>query len=158
MYKGQTTLMLIVIVIMLFMVLGVFMLSSSISKYSNDEYNNLYVHNLLLSILRKETDYGGSCRTILDALICTLTTNGKCGTKTCREVSDEVVPVLINSILKENFDYMLSVEPESYEVFGGERLVYGNPSLEYTSPRWTSNEKILRYEENMNIKMIITEK
>jgi hypothetical protein len=149
----------IVIVIFILIGLGAFLFITSLKSYIPNEYNNLYAHNLLLSILRKDTGYQAPCRTISDLIVCAHTTPEKrCGGERCADLSNQMVPNEINKIIKPNFDYLLIVEPDFWEIYGGYRLIYGNQLIEKSKNRWQANEKVLAYETNLNIKLIIAEK
>jgi hypothetical protein len=155
--SGQTSMMLIVLAIIIFMVLGIFLLVSSL-KPVNNEYYNLYAHNLLLSVLRRNTEYGGYCDTISSTISCAyMTSYRSCGGVECRELSVQIVPGLVEQLIKPTFDYCMIVEPEN--LTGGEQLVYGPRCNAVMAKRqiWTANEKILQYGANLNIKMVITE-
>jgi len=156
--SGQTSMILIVLVIVIFIALSIFLLISSI-KPTHDDYYNLYAHNLLLSVLRWDTGLGGDCDTISSTISCAyMTPYTRCGLSDCRTLAEEVVPQVVGSIVKTNFDYCIIVEPEnktSYE----ETMIYGPRCdvVQAKSTRWTANEKILQYEANIDIKMIIAE-
>ncbi|UCC92122.1 MAG: hypothetical protein JSV39_02585 [Candidatus Aenigmatarchaeota archaeon] len=157
--SGQTSMILIVLIIIIFMSIGIFLLISSI-KPEYDEYYNLYAHNLLLSVLRRNTGYGGHCDTISSTVSCAhITSYRECDGVTCRNLSGEIVPDLIRRVIKPTFDYCMIIEPENWTVMGGDRIVYGSRCDVVMSKgqRWTANEKILQYEANLNIKMIIAE-
>ena len=155
--KGQTSMMLIVLAIIIFIILGVFLLISSLRPV-NSEYYNLYAHNLLLSALRRNTGYGGYCETVSSTISCAyMTSYRNCGGVECRALSEEIVPQLIESLISPNLDYCLIVEPEN--MTSGEQILYGPKCSEVTAKKqmWTANEKILQYGANLNMKMIITE-
>lgn len=155
--SGQTSMMLIVLAVIIFMVLGIFMLISSLKQVSN-EYYNLYAHNILLSVLRRNTGYGGYCDTVSSTISCAyMTSYRNCGGQECRSLSEQMVPELIGAVIKPTFDYCLIVEPEN--MTSGEQLSYGPDcrAVMAKRDRWTANEKILQYGANLNIKMVITE-
>ena len=154
---GQTSMILIVLIIIVFMAIGIFLLISSI-KPVNDDYYNLYAHNLLLSVLRRNTGYSGYCDTISSTVSCAYMTSYRtCGGVECRNLSYEIVPALIERVIKPTFDYCMMVEPENGTY--GDQLLYG-PRCDVVinkAVRWTANEKILQYGANLNIKMVIAE-
>lgn len=160
--KGQTSMILIVLIIIIFMAVGIFLVISSIKPQHNDYYN-LYAHNLLLSVLRKNTGLGGQCDTYGSTIACASTTDYKeCGGTTCRNLSHHIVPSLIDTIIdtKPSLEYCLVVEPENWTVTGGDRLVYPSEAkcdiVQSRDQRWTANEKILQRGANIDIKMIIS--
>ncbi len=156
--KGQTSMILIVLVIVIFMGLGIFLVISSLKPVQN-EYYNLYAHNLLISVLRRNTGYGGYCDTISSTMSCAyMTPYRNCGGVECRNLSFELVPQLVGSVIKPSLDYCIIVEPENESGYI-ESLAYG-PRCDVVTHKtgaWTANEKILQYEANLNIKMIVTE-
>lgn len=155
--KAQTSMILIVLMLVIFMAIGIFVLLSSI-KTEYEDYYNLYAHNLLLSVLRKNTGERGNCDTYGAAITCASTTDFRsCGGTNCRNFSATIVPELINTIIKEDLDYCIIVEPENVTFAGGERLFYG-PNCDVVmkkSERWTANEKVLQDEFNIDIQMVI---
>ena len=163
-FRGQTTLVLIVLIIIIFVAIGLFLLISAF-KTEETEYYNLYAHNLLVSVMRAETGYKSPCETVSDTLYCTLTRLGKqCKLekdetikKECREVADEVTPQLIRKILatKPSLDYYMIIQPEDPEHLGGETITYGNPDIKNMRRTWTANERVLRYQTNLQIQIII---
>lgn len=154
---GQTSMLLIVLVIVIFMVIGVFLLISSI-KPVNNEYYNLYAHNLILSVLRRNTGYGGYCDTISSTISCAyMTPYRNCGGFECRNLSSQIVPELMERLIKPTMDYCMIIEPENGTY--GDQLMYG-PRCDAIANKksvWTANEKILQYGANLNIRVIIAE-
>ncbi|MCK4531680.1 MAG: hypothetical protein KAT94_02335 [Candidatus Aenigmarchaeota archaeon] len=158
--SGQTSMILIVLAVIIFMAIGAFLLISSI-KPKYEEYHNLYAHNLLLCVLRRNTGYGGYCDTISSTIACAYMTSYRgCGATNCRDLSNEIVPNLIERVIKPTFDYCMIIEPEINVTVGEtDRIRYG-PRCDVVmskSERWTANEKILQHEANLNIQMVIAE-
>ncbi|MCD6590854.1 MAG: hypothetical protein J7K72_02685 [Candidatus Aenigmarchaeota archaeon] len=154
-FSGQTSMLVMVLAIIVIMALGVFLITSSI-KPQSDEYNNLYVHNLLLSVLRANTGYRQPCDTIASAISCaSLTPDRSCEGMSCYQFSARNIPAVIREVIKPSFDYYMIVQPENWEIVGGERITYGNPDVAKKRSRWTANEKILQYESNLQIQLII---
>lgn len=162
--KGQTSLVLIVLVIIIFVAVGMYLLISAFTV-EGTEYYNLYAHNLLVSVMRAKTGYNNPCETVSDTLYCALTRLGKqCKLtreesvrKDCREVADEVTPELIRKVLttKPNLDYYMIIQPEDPEHLGGETITYGNPGVKNRRNKWTANERVLRYQTNLQVKLIL---
>ena len=70
MYKAQTNMILIILVIVVFGGLVLFLLSFA-RTVSQDEYMNLYAHNLLVSVLRTDTGYTDiDCKLTSDVIRC----------------------------------------------------------------------------------------
>jgi hypothetical protein len=151
----------IVFVVLIMIALGVFFLVSSV-KPTISEYENLYVHNLILTVLRTDTGYRSPCTTISETMSSVALTPGRnCGGKINTEILDESVPLLIENILGDKYltkyDYYIKVEPENYEVAGGISKSYGNQALETRQKKWVANEKILQYQSNLRIMLILAE-
>ncbi|NIO21390.1 MAG: hypothetical protein GTN76_11795 [Candidatus Aenigmarchaeota archaeon] len=163
-FRGQTSLVLIVLMIIVFVAVGLFLLISAFTV-EETEYYNLYAHNLLVSVMRAKTGYKSPCETVSDTLYCTLTRLGKkCKLtkdesikKDCREVADEITPILIRKVLttKPSLDYYMIIQPEDPEHLGGETINYGNPDVKNRPRKWTANERVLRYQTNLQIQLIL---
>ena len=162
MVSGQTSMIMMVIVIIIFMGLGVFLVSTFIQSEPSD-YENLYTHNLLISVLRKNTGYKTPCDTVSSVISCAHLTGRECTSqlnvrKSCREVADEIVPGLIETTIKPSYDYFMVIQPENYDVAGGTRITYGNPSVDDRVPHYTANEKVLQYDFDLRIELILARK
>ncbi|NOX71374.1 MAG: hypothetical protein GXO64_01615 [Candidatus Micrarchaeota archaeon] len=156
--KGQMSMLVLVLGIMFFIMLGVFLFTSNI-KPKNTDYANLYVHNLLLTSLRSYTGYSHPCMSVSDTLSCAyLTPNRFCSSDECFQLAPSVAEETIRRVLKQNYDFLLIVEPENWDTVGGERIVIGNPAIENIRPKYTANEKILAYGSNLRIVLMIAEK
>ncbi len=157
--KGQTSMILMVFVILIMMTLGVLFLTYTIESPSS-EYENLFVHNLLLSVLRKDTGYRSPCSTISETIGSVVMTQGmNCGGKTNVEVLDETIKPAIETILqdKPKYDYFIRIRPENYDIAGGMTRSYGNPELLDREMKWVANEKILQYESNIRVMLVLAE-
>jgi hypothetical protein len=156
---GQTSMILMVFIILIMMALGVFFLISTIESPPS-EYENLYVHNLLLSVLRKDTGYRNPCSTISETISSVVMTSGmSCGGKSNVEVLDEIMKPTIETILAEKpkYDYFIRIQPENYDIAGGTTKSYGNPDLLNREMKWVANEKILQYESNIRVMLVLAE-
>ncbi len=68
--KAQTSLMLIVVLILVFIGLAVFLLSFA-STLDQQDYFNLYTNNMIITVMRSDTGYHDSkCRLVSDAVSC----------------------------------------------------------------------------------------
>jgi len=162
--KSQTSLIMIVLIIIIFIGVGLFLLISAFTT-EEMEYYNLYTHNLLVSVMRAKTSYKNPCETVSDTLYCAMTgLDRKCKSldhetikKGCREVADEVTPELIRKVLttKPSLDYYMIIQPEDPEHLGGETITYGNPDVQNRGKTWTANERVLRYQTNLQIQLIL---
>ncbi len=153
--KGQMSMLVFVLGVVFFIMLGTFLFVSSI-KSPDSDYVNMYVHNLLLSTLRTSTGYGHPCISVSDTLSCAyLTPNRLCGTEKCSDIAVAVAEETINKAIKPSYGYFIIIEPENWDIVGGERIIIGNPEMEKKRPHYTANEKILAYGSNLRIELII---
>ena len=161
MSKAQTSMVMLVLVLVVFMGLGIFFLSTMIQAEPSD-YENLYTHNLLISVLRKSTDYGQPCETVASVASCfhrQIECRNNFGVKkTCREIADEIIPQLIEDTIKPGYDYYMIIQPENYDIAGGPSITYGNPAVEDRVPHFTANEKVLQYDFDLRIELIVARK
>ncbi|NIO22563.1 MAG: hypothetical protein GTN38_00865 [Candidatus Aenigmarchaeota archaeon] len=163
--KAQASLVMIVLIIIIFIGVGLFLLISSLTT-EGTEYYNLYTHDLLVSVMRVKTGYKNPCETVSDTLYCAMTrVERQCKysmdetiKKDCREVADEVTPEVIRKVLttKPSLDYYMIIQPEDPEHLGGEIITYGNPDVQNRGKTWTANERVLRYQTNLQIQLILT--
>jgi hypothetical protein len=156
--KGQMSMLVFVLGVVFFILLGIFLFTSSL-KPADTEYANMYVHNLLLSVMRKTTGYGNPCISVSDTISCAyLTPNRICGNQKCSDIASNVTQEAIESVIKPSYGFILIVEPENWDVVGGERLKIGEASIESKRPHYSANEKILSYGSNLRIELIIAAK
>ncbi|MBL7160867.1 MAG: hypothetical protein ISS93_03400 [Candidatus Aenigmarchaeota archaeon] len=122
---GQTTIIFILIVIVIFAGMAVFLLSLA-ETVSQSEYITLYTYNLLSSLLKTDTGQTAfSCKTVSDVLACSfLTPTYVCGNQDCFNFADETINARMDqfAVVKEGFRYLLTVEPEGFV-----SLPYGSP-------------------------------
>ena len=153
--KGQMSMMVLALGVVFFIMLGIFLFTSSI-KSKDIDYENMYVHNLLLSTLRTSTGYGHPCLSVSDTISCAyLTPNRLCGTEKCSDIAQRITEVTIQKTIKSNYGYFIIVEPENWDIVGGERITIGDPGIEKKMPHYAANEKILAYGSNLRIELII---
>ena len=134
---------LIVILILIFGGLAVFLLTFA-KTFSQTEYTNLYVHNLLLTVMRTDTGYTDSrCRLVSDTLGCAFfESDWKCGGSgpRCLDLANETVRQDVESfeMIQKSYRYLFIAKPEY--LAGGEimnpvtneplRIKIGDASLE----------------------------
>jgi len=162
--RGQASLIMIVLIIIIFIIIGLFLLVSSFTT-EETEYYNIYAHDLLVSVMRTKTGYQNPCETVSDTIYCSMTrVDRQCRysedesiRKSCRAVADEVAPGLISKVLatKPNLDYYMTIQAEDPEHLGGETISYGNPDVAGRGKTWTANERVLRYQTNLQIQLIL---
>ena len=151
--KAQTTMIFIVVIMVIFVVMGIFLLSLA-KTVSQSEYINIYAHNLLSSILRTDTGLTEpSCKTVADLLACSfLTPSFVCENgKSCNVLAEEKINGYMTefSLIKESFSYLLTVEPEGFVALpnGGDpyTIMIGDETLEDSkTEKVTANERIQR--------------
>ncbi len=150
----------IVLIMIIFIILGLFLFVSSLGGPPELEYNNLYAHNLLISTLRTTTGYPSPCKTISDTLVCAYSTPEViCGTRKCgrNDLDDGLATYLTNKtiseVLKPNLKYYLIAKPE---IGGGLSVFIGDSSTKDTNPHWTANERVITHD--LRIELILANK
>lgn len=149
--KAQTTMVLMMIVILLF-VGTVIMLLTFANTVKQTDYINLYAHNLLLSVMRSDTGYTDQeCKLVSDVLACAFFDPTRiCGSggPTCLELANRTANDLINkfSMVKKSYSYLLVVEPIGYNaMINGEplKIIIGDQSVATSkSTKYTANEEM----------------
>ncbi|HDD72472.1 MAG TPA: hypothetical protein ENG00_00095 [Candidatus Aenigmarchaeota archaeon] len=108
--KAQTTMILLVFLIMIFTGLVIVLLSLS-QTVVREEYSDLYVNNLLLSILKTNTGYTDRCETVSDLIGCAfLTPSYTCGGSSleCRTLAEQTLEEYMNMV-NENMVYCFNI-------------------------------------------------
>ena len=150
--KAQTSLILIVLLLVIMAGVAVFLLGFA-QTVSQKDYFNLYTHNLLLSVMRTDTGFtDNNCKLVSDLISCTFFfTDWICGNsgRTCYEIANETVSDYISNfeLIKKNFRYLFLVEPEGFTARGPNPLVFevGDKGLKTEKiEKFTANERILR--------------
>ena len=168
--KGQTTMILIVLVVIIFGGLVLFLLSFAEVLVPSVEYDNLYVHNLLLTTLKTDTGYlDDDCRTISDLFMCSFTINTVCGDtgRTCREALDELLPYYLGRFeeVRPGFRYVVIAEsgtptwnprnPDGTPM----RMVLGNESLATEKvEKLSANQRIIKESYTLDVNILTARK
>jgi hypothetical protein len=169
--KGQTTMVFMILIIIIFVGMGVFLLSLA-KNVSQSEYINLYTHNLLSSILKTETGFSmPPCRTVSDLLACSfLSPSYMCGSEDCFTLANSTVNEYVSQFgfIKEGFNYLFIVKPSGFtasleEDVRPHTVKIGELSLERKkTEKFTANERIqMVLGENpyfLDIRLIIARK
>ena len=129
--RGQTTMVLILLVILLFAGTAIFLLTFAKTVSQND-YMNLYAHNLLLSLMRSDTGYTDpNCKLVSDALACAFfSPDYLCGkgseAVSCLSLANRTATDYIErfSMIKKSYRYLLIVEPQGFTVLGPDGLPF----------------------------------
>jgi len=166
--KGQVTAVLLLLVIIIFIGLGVFLLS--MAKYvSQTEYMQIYTNQLLLSLLRKDTGYEGECRTLADTITCIyfLHPGFRCGTTgpTCSELArTEIEKWLKKYELIKGYKYLFTVKPVGFIPHSQSGVIttfeFGDKTLEnYKGNKIVTTQKLERTTASgqfiLDVKLII---
>ena len=91
--KGQSSMIMIVIVLMMFVAIVVFLLQLA-STAGNQKYTVMYANNLLLSVMRTDTGHTDSrCKLVSDLVFCAyFTPEWECGTDgNCLELANKTI-------------------------------------------------------------------
>jgi hypothetical protein len=135
--KAQSSMLLIIIVIMIFVGMVVFLLGLA-NTVSNEEFTRLYVNNLLISTMRTDTGYTDSkCKLVSDLIVCAcFARDWICGDSgiTCGELANRTVTkyMVIFANQTKSMKYLFLSTPEFVcrdESGNPANLVIGDVSL-----------------------------
>ena len=173
--KAQSGMIMIILVIMVFAGMAMFLLSFA-QQLSQDDYMNLYVHNMWLSVSRSDTGYRNSeCKQVSDALTCAYYLgNPRCGGTgpTCLDVANRTLSYYLERFreYKGNLRYFLKfdsyrrnqstfeLEPHTAIAENGVplRLSIGDKNLERERTRkWAVNENLIKGEYVLKAKLLV---
>ena len=117
--SGQTSALLILIVLIIFGAIAFFLLN--VSKTADfDDYTGIYANNLLLASLRANTGYENiDCSLVSDLLLCSyFTPNLQCdgAGPTCQKAADDILNDYMSqfSLIRKNYRYLFVVEPQGF--------------------------------------------
>ena len=173
--KGQSSMIMIVMVILVFAGVAMFLLNFA-QQISQEDYMNLYVHNMWLSVSRSDTGYSSTdCKLVSDALKCAyFLGNPRCGGtgSTCLEVANSTLSYYMEkfSNTKQNLRYFLKFDSyrrnqttgklDSHVTLTGAgiplRLKIGDESLEKERTRkWVVDENIIMGEYVLKARLFV---
>jgi hypothetical protein len=173
--KAQSSMIMIILVLLVFAGVAMFLLSFA-QQISQEDYMDLYVSNMWLTISRSDTGYrDANCRLVSDALACAYYLgNPRCGGTgpTCLEVANSTLSYYLErfSETKKNLRYFLKfesytrnqstfeLEPEISLLESGIplRLRLGDESLEDERARkWAVSESIIRGEHILRAQLVV---
>ena len=170
--KAQTSMILIVLLLIIFAALAVFLMSLA-KTVSQEDYMDLYVNNLMLSIMRTDTGYSDSkCKLISDTVFCALTSSSwPCGDSgmTCLEFTNESLTEYTEAfgLISRNYRYLFEITTHEYCFMDDEgcmMLRFGDESLKsYRGSRVkTANYAIQKSMEgnpfNLKVRLYIARK
>jgi len=116
MRRGQSSMLLIVIVIMIFVGLAVFLLGIANTATKN-EVTGIYVNNLLLAVMRTDTGYTDSkCKLVSDLVFCAyFTPEWQCGpgVPNCLGLANSTIAKYMSEFWNESksMKYLFTVSP-----------------------------------------------
>lgn len=173
MSKAQSTVVMMVFVILIFLGIILFLLSFA-NTADRTDYENLYLHNLLLSLMRADTGEDDvNCKLVSDSIACafTMTSDYICGTQTCKEVADEKLTeyMLKFENIRKNYRYLFVVESGSDFITIDEetgqplKILIGDPALETARiDKLKANYKITRStaggQYDIDVQLFVAEK
>jgi len=114
MRRAQSSMILIIVVIMMFVGIVVFLLSLA-GTVGRDEFTPLYVDNLLLSVMRTDTGYTDSrCKLVSDLVFCAYyTPEWVCGegAVTCYDLANSTITSYMKTFANKtlNLRYLFTV-------------------------------------------------
>jgi hypothetical protein len=160
---------LILLIIVMIAGMAIFLMNFA-STISQDEYMNLYAHNMLLSLMRSDTGYTEpDCKLVSDSISCAFfNANKPCGDSACIDIANRSLSNHIStfSTVKKSYRYLLVVEPQGFRAeHEGEpfTLMIGDESLLGSrGTKFAANEQIRTTTStgvfNLNAKLIIATK
>lgn len=173
--KAQSSMIMIILVLLVFAGVAMFLLSFA-QEISQEDYMNLYAHNMWLTVSRSDTGYReADCRLVSDALACAYYLgNPRCGGTgpTCLEVANTTLSYYLERFrdTKKNLRYFLKfdsyrrnqstfeLEPHVALTEGGIplRLRLGDEDLERERTRkWAVNENIIKGEYVLKAQLLV---
>ncbi len=124
--KAQSSMILIIIVIMIFVAMIVFLLNLA-GSVNRETYTNLYVNNLLLSVMRTDTGYTDSkCKLVSDLVFCAyFTPEWRCGNERCLDLANETLHKYLGVFAKQtnsSMRYLFTVTTNTLATNEGEPI------------------------------------
>ena len=142
MKKAQSSIVMILLVIVVFGGLAVFLLSLA-GNVQQEDYMNIYTHNTLLSMLRTDTGDGGDCKLVSDALTCGAY-GLLCDSGTpCRTFAEDRVDYYMDALsyVKATYDWYLAV----YDNNDITLLELGNTDLvSEKTKKWSASQTVYK--------------
>ncbi len=172
--RAQTSMILIVIMIIIFGGIALFLFSFA-KTISSTEYTNLYAHNLLLAIMRTDTGHSDTnCRLMSDTIASAfLTPTWTCGNsgRNYLSIANDTISEYMDpefGLIREGFRYLFIAEPESFRSISPEtgepfKIKIGDLSLEEARvEKLVANERIQKVTETgqyvIKVQLIIARK
>jgi len=140
--KAQSSVIMILFVIMIFAGLALFLLSLA-RTVGQEDYMNMYTHNLILSLLRADTGEKGECKYVSNTITCAAY-GGVCDPPSsfdCDDFANQMVNEYMNimSEMKPTYEWYIGV----YDDRDFEIMSFGNPTLpNMKTKKWSASEVI----------------
>jgi len=132
--KAQSTIILIVLVLIVFGGLAVFLITFA-QTIKQPEYTRLYATNIMLSVMRTDTGYTDSrCKQISDVVSCAFfESDWRCKNETtsptCLDLANNTIRGQIESfeLIQKNYRYLFVVKPIRTDPVSGDLVDIMNP-------------------------------
>jgi len=115
MSKGQSSALLLLIVIMIFagMIVFLFQLTETVTS---SKYTNMFINNLLITMMRTDTGLTEpKCKRVSDLVFCAYFDPGwRCGDMDCFSFAEQTMDHYISMFSEENLRYLLIVETPGF--------------------------------------------
>jgi hypothetical protein len=132
--KGQSSMIAIVLAILMLVFIMIFLLAAGLGSQTSQslrsEYRNLHAHNMLLSLLRTDTE----CGTYSDVLKGAYFGGGKCDSM--QFMTDRLpgrIMAMLNGTGHTDYDWFLEASPKNFQ---GSVLSFGNPVVKESMDKW----------------------
>ncbi len=172
--KAQTSMVLMVILLIVFAAIAVFLFSLA-KTVSQEDYMDTYVNNLMLSVMKTDTGYSDSnCKLMSDATACAfILPDWKCGDsgKGCLELTEERLTDYMDAFetISKNYRYLFVITSQGFitrtdiEQGEGMRLTFGDATLEdYRGKKRVANYAIQKSlagnQYNLKVQLYIARK
>jgi hypothetical protein len=154
--RGQASMIAIVIAILMLVFIMIFMLFSTLgspeSLAMRSEYRNLFAHNMLLSLLRTDTE----CGSFSDVMKGAYFGGGKCDSLPF--LADRLpgrVSAILNGTGHTEYDWFLEASPKGFQ---GSVLAFGNPGVKEAMDRFDARTMITWEGYQLEVKIYVTVK
>jgi hypothetical protein len=157
MKKAQTSIVMILMVLVIFAGLAIFLLSMA-QNVAQEDYMNIYAHNTLLSLLRTDTGEGSDCKYVSDVVTCAAygmdcESGADCGTLSTSKIDSYMVAL---NTIKSTYSWYIGV----YDKDDTTLLGYGDEALlTEKTKKWSASETVYkrlgRSDQNFIIRIIL---
>ncbi len=146
----------IVIAILMIIIIMIFLLSSNLGSQASQslksEYRNLYAHNLLLSLLRTETECGDFSEILKGAYF----GGGKCDSMTfLAERMPGRIENINNATGHTDYAWFLEASPNNFQ---GTLLAFGDPAVKESMGSWDARTMITWEGYQLEVKIYVRTK